>query len=90
MRKSYGYNRGSAYSSYERRTEKSPRKAVQMGLTGSALSMLSTPLSQLAAAGLQNKKAMQEMVQESVFLTIESAVGAQRSWEQMRDTNGNE
>lgn len=66
-----------------------PEKAVQMGLTGAALSMLPTPLSQLAA-GLQNKKAMQEMVQSQYFLTIESAVSAQRSWEQMRDTNGNE
>ncbi len=52
--------------------------------------MLSTPLSQLAAAGLQNKKAMQGMVQSQYFSTIESAVSAQRSWEQMRDTNGNE
>ncbi len=67
-----------------------PERAVQMGLTGSALSMLSTPLSQLAAAGLQNKKAMQGMVQSQYFSTIESAVSAQRSWEQMRDTNGNE
>ena len=67
-----------------------PERAVQMGLTGSALSMLSTPLSQLAAAGLQNKKAMQGMVQSQYFSTIESAVSAQRSWEQMRDSNGNE
>ena len=66
-----------------------PERAVQMGLTGSALSMLSTPLSQLAA-GLQNKKAMQGMVQSQYFSTIESAVSAQRSWEQMRDSNGNE
>ena len=67
-----------------------PERAVQMGLTGSALSMLSTPLSQLAVAGLQNKKAMQGMVQSQYFSTIESAVSAQRSWEQMRDSNGNE
>ena len=67
-----------------------PERAVQMGLTGSALSMLSTPLSQLAVAGLQNKKAMQGMVQSQYFSTIESAVSAQRSWAQMRDSNGNE
>ena len=67
-----------------------PERAVQMGMTGSALSMLSTPLSQLAVAGLQNKKAMQGMVQSQYFSTIESAVSAQRSWEQMRDSNGNE
>ena len=67
-----------------------PEKAAQMGLTGSALSMLSTPLSQLAVAGLQNKKAMQGMVQSQYFSTIESAVSAQRSWAQMRDSNGNE
>lgn len=67
-----------------------PEKVLQMGLTGAALSMLSSPLSQLAAAGLKNRTAMQEMVQNQYFSTIESALSAQRSWEQMRDTNGNE
>lgn len=67
-----------------------PEKALQMGLTGTALSVLSTPLSQMAAAGLQSRVAMQGMVQNQYFSTIDRAVSIQRSWEQMRDTNGNE
>ncbi len=67
-----------------------PEKAAQMGVTGTVLNVFSNPLSQLALAGLQNKETIQRMVQKQYFLNIESAVNAQRSWEQMRDANGNE
>ncbi len=67
-----------------------PEKALQMGITGAALSVLSTPLCRLALAGLQNKTTIQSMVQSRYFSNIESAVCAQRSWDQMRDTDGNE
>ena len=67
-----------------------PEQAMQAEITGAVLSMLPAPLSQLAMAGLQNKSAIQKMVQSQYFSNIESAVNARRSWEQMRDTNGNE
>lgn len=67
-----------------------PEKAPQIGVTGAVLSVFSTPLSQLALAGLQDKEAIQRMVQNHYFSNIENAVNAQRSWEQMRDANGNE
>lgn len=67
-----------------------PEKAVQMGITGAALGMLSSPWAGLALTGLQNKREIQGMVQSRYFSNIENAVSAQRSWNQMRDTNGNE
>lgn len=67
-----------------------PEKALQRGMTGAALSVLSTPLSSLILTGLQNKTAIRGMVQSQYFSNIESAVCTQRNWNQMRDTNGNE
>lgn len=67
-----------------------PEKAVQMGIAKAASGVLPAPLSHLALAGLQNKTAIQRMVRNQYFTNIESAVSAQRSWDQMRDTDGNE
>ena len=41
-----------------------PERAVQMGLTGADLSMLSTPLSQLAAAGLQDNRTGRRLLRQ--------------------------
>ncbi len=67
-----------------------PEKLLNMGTTAAALGVLSKPLSGLALAALQNKVAIQGMVQSQYFSNIESAVSAQRSWNQMGDTDGNE
>lgn len=67
-----------------------PEKAVQMGITGAALGALSSPLSSLVLAGVQNRTAIQQTVQSQYFSNIEAAVRVQRSLNQMEDANGNE
>lgn len=67
-----------------------PEKAMQMGITGAALGALSSPMSSLVLAGLQNKTAIQQMAQNQYFSNIEAAVRAKRSLNQMEDANGNE
>lgn len=67
-----------------------PEKAMQMGITGAALGVLSSPLSSPVLAGIQNKTAIQQTVQSQYFSNIEAAVRAQRSLNQMEDTKGNE
>ena len=67
-----------------------PEKAMQMGITGAAIGGLPFPLSRLALVGMQNQTAIQKMVQNQYFSNIEAAVCAQRSMNQMGDTNGNE
>ena len=67
-----------------------PEKAMQMGITGAALGALSTPLSSLVLAGVQNRTAIQQTAQRQYFSNIEAAVRIQRSLNQMEDANGNE
>ncbi len=67
-----------------------PEKAMQMGITGVGLSLISSPISSLVLANLQNKAAIQDMAQSQYFSNIEAAVSAQRNLNQMGDINGNE